>query len=47
MTDNLVRLGPVDRSLAWKLYNESLQRLHSTVNPALLGGNSTSERVSL
>ncbi len=47
MTDNLVRLGPVDRSLAGKLYNESLQRLHSTVNPALLGGNSTSERVSL
>ena len=47
MTDNLVRLGPVDRSLAGKLYNESLQRLHTTVNPALLGSNSISERVSL
>ncbi len=47
MTDNLVRLGPVDRALAGKLYEESLQRLQSSVNPALLGSNSTSERVSL
>ena len=47
MTDNLIRLGPVDRALAGKLYEESLQRLQSSLNPALLVSNSTSERVSL
>ena len=47
MTDNLIRLDPVDRTLAGKLYEESLQRLQSSLNPALLVSNSTAERVSL
>jgi hypothetical protein len=47
MTENLVRLGPVDRAAAEKLYGESVQRLKASAHPALLGSNPAAERVSL
>jgi coenzyme F420-reducing hydrogenase delta subunit len=47
MTENLVRLGPVDRVVAEKMYRESLQRLQASVHPALLGSRPAAERVSL
>ncbi len=47
MSENLVRLGPVDREAAGRLYGESLQRLQASVHPALLGSNPIAERLSL
>jgi coenzyme F420-reducing hydrogenase delta subunit len=47
MTENLVRLGPVDRVVAERLYRESLQRLQASVHSALLGSNLAAERASL
>ncbi|MGC9158810.1 MAG: hydrogenase iron-sulfur subunit [Terracidiphilus sp.] len=47
MTEHLVRLGPVNREVAGKLYGESMQRLQSSVHPALLGSSPIAERVSL
>jgi coenzyme F420-reducing hydrogenase delta subunit len=44
MSDNLHRLGPVDRALAAKLRQESLQRLQASARPISSAGVVVSER---
>ncbi len=47
MGDNLARLGPVDRVLAEKLRQESLQRLQITGKYGVVANAATAERVAL
>ena len=44
MTDNLMNLGPVDRALAEKLRQESIQRLRATANVSLAQPAAVAER---
>lgn len=47
MTENLHRLGPVDREVATRLYQESLHRLRASARPSIPMVAAASEMVAL